>query len=87
MNFLDLFRFQGLEKKSARIAKERLKIILSHQSETGQAPDFLPQLREDILRVVSKYVNIDAGDIIIQLQSQGNCSVLELNVPLPRQGN
>ncbi len=85
MNLLDLFRFQGLGKKSANIAKERLKIILSHQSPDGQVPQFLPRLRQDILDVIQKYAPIDPEEITVQLQSHGNCSVLELNIALPSE--
>jgi cell division topological specificity factor len=85
MNLLDLFRFQGLGKKSANIAKERLKIILSHQSPDGQVPEFLPKLRQDILDVIQKYAPIDPDEITVQLQSHGNCSILELNIALPSE--
>jgi cell division topological specificity factor len=85
MNLLDLFRFQGLSKKSANVAKERLKIILSHQSPNGQAPEFLPRLRQDILAVIQKYAPIDPDEITVQLQSHGNCSILELNIALPSE--
>ncbi|MEY3183124.1 MAG: cell division topological specificity factor MinE [Pseudomonadota bacterium] len=85
MNLLDLFRFQGIGKKSATVAKERLKIILSHQSPDGEAPEFLPRLRQDILTVIQKYAPIDPAEMTVQLQTEGNCSILELNIALPSE--
>lgn len=70
-------------RKSAKIARERLQIVLSHQRLEGEDADFLPRLRNELLTVISKYVKIDKEQINVQLQRSGSCSVLELNIPLP----
>lgn len=70
-------------RKSAKIARERLQIVLSHQRLEGEDVDFLPRLRNELLTVISKYVKIDKEQINVQLQRSGSCSVLELNIPLP----
>ncbi len=80
MNILQLL---GLSKKSASIAKERLQIVVSHQRMDGGDVDFLPKMRHELLAVISKYVNINQEQINVQLQRNGNCSVLELNIMLP----
>lgn len=84
MSFL---KFLGIssERKSARIARERLQIVLSHQRADGGDDDFLPKLRNELLTVISKYVKIDAEQINVQLQRTDSCSVLELNITLPTQ--
>lgn len=82
---MSLLKFFGLPagRKSARIARERLQIVVSHQrNEEGDA-DFLPKLRHELLTVISKYVNVDKDQINVQLQRMGSCSVLELNITLP----
>lgn len=71
-------------RKSAYTAKERLQIVLSHQrSEEGGDVDFLPKLRHELLSVICKYIHIEPDQINVQLQRNGDCSVLELNISLP----
>lgn len=77
LNFLKL----NNKPKSADVAKERLQIVVSHQRIKGT--DFLPQLRQDLLEAIGKYIKIDKDQINVQLQKQGNQSILELNVTLP----
>lgn len=86
MSFL---KFLGIsaERRSARIARERLQIVLSHQRADGGDEDFLPKLRNELITVISKYVKIDAEQINVQLQRNGSCSVLELNITLPTEAH
>ena len=84
MGILDYFRPE--KKKSASLAKDRLQIIVAHQRSghnRGEV-DYLPQLKKDIMKVISKYVEIDPDDIKVQLDTNDNdCPILELNVTLP----
>lgn len=82
MSLLELLRIK--QKSSASTAKERLQIVVSHQrANNGNKPDFLPQLHKELLEVVSKYTNIDRERIQVQLQNEGDFSVLELNITIP----
>ena len=84
MSILDYFRPK--KKNTASLAKERLQIIIAHQGhrENGCGMDYLPQLQEDILKVISKYVEIDPSQINVQLDTNDDdCPILELNVTLP----
>ncbi len=85
MSILDFLKLGN--QKSAKIARERLQIVLSHQRLEGSDVDFLPKLRNDIIAVISKYIKIDQAQlqdqINVQLQRTGTCSVLELNITLP----
>lgn len=82
MGFLDYLI--GSQKKSADVAVERLQIILAHErAGRGNAPDYLPALRQEILRVVAKYIDIDVAHIKVSLDRHGDYEVLELNIPLP----
>ncbi len=84
MSILDLLRFK--QKNSATTAKERLQIVVSHQRANNTSkPDFLPQLHKELLEVVSKYTNIDREKIHVQLQNEGDFSVLELNITIPSE--
>ncbi len=75
--------FSGKKKTSAAAAKERLQILISHERQNRQGPDFLPDLQRDILDVVKKYVAIRDDHVRVRLDRAGDASVLELNVTLP----
>lgn len=82
MALLDYFR--SSKKKSANVAKERLQIIVAHQRNERNAPDYLPQMKKDILEVIRKYVEINVDQVSVQLEKKDDAlSVLELNVTLP----
>lgn len=83
MSLLDYFRSKK-NTNSAKLAKERLQIIVAHERSQRDTPDYLPQMQQDILEVIRKYVDIDLEQISVQLDQKGdNLSVLELNIMLP----
>ena len=57
MSFLSFLL--GQKKTSASVAKERLQIILAHERGRGDSPDYLPQLQQELIAVISKYVKIN----------------------------
>lgn len=82
MSIID-YIFRNRQKGTASIAKERLQIIVSHERSALSSPDYLPMLREELIKVITKYVDIDHDQVKVELERSGNCSVLELNVTLP----
>jgi cell division topological specificity factor len=78
-----LGQYFGFGKKSAKIAKDRLHIIIAQSRRESSTPDFLPLLRKDILEAIAKYTKIDMDLVKVDLQCKDNNSVLELNVTLP----
>lgn len=84
MSFLDFFL--GEKKKTARVAKERLQIILAHERAGRSAPDYLPALQRDLVAVIGKYVKINPEDIIVNLERQDDLDVLEVKIELPEKG-
>ena len=70
-------------KPSASLAKERLQIILAHERASMNRADYLPALKRDLLEVVGRYININADDIKINLEKEGDTEILELNIALP----
>jgi cell division topological specificity factor len=68
---------------TAKVAKERLQIIISHERSQRQTPDYLPKLQEEILAVIAKYVNINREQVSVNLERIGDNAVLELNVTMP----
>lgn len=82
MNFLDYFRSR--KPNTASVAKERLQIIVAHERTARDQPDYLPQLQQDLISVISKYVPIDKDMVQVALDRSHGCSVLELNITLPK---
>jgi len=76
--------FKDKEPRSADVAKERLKVIVAHERSQRNAPDYLPALQQDIMAVIRKYVEIDQEQLQVDLNEEGNYSVLEVNVNLPK---
>jgi cell division topological specificity factor len=83
MKFLDFFR--PTQKKSAEQAKERLKLLLAHERAHRNGPDFLPLLQQELVAVICKYVQIDTESVEVKLESNGDISMLEVNIELPGQ--
>lgn len=75
--------FRSKPKGSAATAKERLQVLIAHQHADSDGPDYLPLLKQDILNVIKKYVDIGEEQVMVQLDSQDDCDVLELNITLP----
>ena len=72
------------KKASANTAKERLKIIVAHERNGSSSLDYLPQMKQDIINVIQKYVKIDDEQVSVNLdQNNEELSVLELNITLP----
>ena len=79
---MSIFDFFLHNRKTAQKAKERLQILVSHQRTQGGNLDFIPQLKQELINVISKYVSIDTNQIQVELQQSANCSILELNITL-----
>ena len=61
--------FSGLFKKGTKskdVAKERLKLVLINDR-SGLSPRMLEELRVEIFKVISKYIEIDDKSLDIQM--------------------
>ncbi len=83
MSLFDYFRDRKKSNTTASVAKERLQIIVAHERGQRSQPDYLPQLQQEIIDVISKYVKIDRDQVHVALDNQDECSILELNITLP----
>lgn len=70
-------------QSSAKVAKERLQIIIAHERGSREKPDYLASLQKDLIDVIAKYVAIDKEAVKVELERKDGCSILELNVTLP----
>jgi cell division topological specificity factor len=81
MRFLEYFK---RSPKSASMAKDRLSIIVAREHTGGRkAPDYLPQLQQELLAVLARYEVIDLANVTVNVERNGDTEVLELNVVLP----
>lgn len=83
MSFFGLFRPRA--KPSACEAKERLQILLAHERSDLAKPDYLPRLHKELLQVIAKYVEIDEDKIVVDFETAGSVSTLEVNIELPNR--
>ena len=85
---MDLFNIFGKDsKRSKNVAKERLKLVLIHDR-SDLSPKFLEMIKEDIIRAVKEYVEIDEEGLDITLTRMKRetdnkpMSALVANIPI-----
>jgi cell division topological specificity factor len=79
---LELFRSSS-PPGTAETAKERLQVVPALERAAGSGPSFLPQLQEELLQVIKKYVDIDNENVSIELERGPEASMLDINIELP----
>jgi len=70
-------------QRSADQAKERLQVLLALERNSGEAPSFLPQLQDDIIKVIAKYVQVENDKVLIEVERGPDVSMLDINIELP----
>lgn len=73
-------RFTG-RKRSAKRAKERLQLVLIHDRTDMTQVEF-EALRDDILAVISRHVDIDPNAVRIDVEHEGREQRLVADIPL-----
>lgn len=80
--------FNKEEKKSKNVAKDRLKLVLIHDR-AMLSSGMLEQMKDDIIAVISKYVEIDKESLNIDIAENPDNTrrtTLVANIPLkPRK--
>jgi cell division topological specificity factor len=77
--FLD--RLLGRDQKSARQAKERMKLVLIHDR-TDLSPASLERLKDELIAVISGYIEIDPNAVEINVTQEGREQRLIADIPL-----
>lgn len=82
---MDLFsRLMGRETTpSKNVAKERLRLVLVHDR-SSVSPQLLECLKEDMLKVISNYMDIDKRGTEVTLNSDDKTVALVANIPVIR---
>ena len=81
MGILDFLKRKP--EATATVARERLRIIVAQERSTRGAPDYLPMMRNELLEVIKKYVQVDIDAISINVERDSGQEILELSVTLP----
>ncbi|GHV45637.1 cell division topological specificity factor [Synergistales bacterium] len=82
---MDFFRnlFGSKSSSSAKVAKDRLILVLSHDR-TDISPQLMENLRKEIVSVLAKYMEIDESSININLDKDDRKTSLVANIPVVR---
>ncbi len=83
MSLLDYFR--SSKQSSASLAKQRLQILVAHERASRNQPSYIPQLQQELLAVIQKYVNVGQDAISINYEQNDIQETLELNITLPEE--
>jgi cell division topological specificity factor len=80
---MDLFgKVMGKQSSSSKnIAKERLRLVLVHDR-SSISPQLLEDLKEDMLKVISSYMEIDRKGTEVTLNSDEKSVALVANIPV-----
>ncbi|AUX90285.1 MULTISPECIES: cell division topological specificity factor MinE [Acinetobacter] len=73
---------------SAQTAKDRLKVIVASEQGLGRrlSQDKIDQMKTEIMQVVNRYVRgVDEQHIQMQVRSEANIEMLEMNINLPEE--
>jgi cell division topological specificity factor len=79
-----LFRFLR-PVSSAPVARERLQILLEYERNLVSQTDLIAVLREEILAVVGRHVNIDPDKVQISVDRGAKFSILAVDIQIPNK--
>ena len=83
MGFMDFFK----KKNSGDVAKDRLKLLLV-SDRANCSPEVMEAIKNDIIQVISKYMEIDSEGLDIQITqtesetNNGSVPALYANIPI-----
>jgi cell division topological specificity factor len=78
-NWLNWKRQRG----SAPVARNRLKVLLAHESERGTRRDLLGLLRAEIFAVICRHVPVEPDKVQVKMDRRLAVSTLAIEVEIP----
>jgi cell division topological specificity factor len=81
---MTLFNLLG-RRSSAPVARERLQILLAHERTLIGQSDLVGVLREEILAVIGRHVNVEADRVRVRMDRGDSVSTLEIDIEIPNR--
>ena len=82
MSLFNFFKRSG----SAPVARDRLQVLLAYERNSRDMPDLIAVLREEIMAVITKHVQVDAEDVRVTMDRGATMSTLEIDIDIPNPG-
>ena len=79
---MNLFRFFS-RTQSAPAARERLQVLLAHERASAGDSDLVTKLRDEILRAISKHMQIDDDKVRVTMERGPQVSTLAVDIEIP----
>ena len=87
-------KYKRKKKSTSSIAKERLKLVLSHdRAGTSPSSDIMKMMKRDIIKVISKYFEVQEEAFDVEIKNTGQpgsgseITQLTANIPIRRIKN
>ena len=78
-----LMKIFGKKEETGKIARDRLKVVLIHDR-ANISPEVMENLKNDIIKVISNYMEINQQDMDISLANDDDSVALVANIPVSR---
>lgn len=79
---MSLLRFFH-RRQSAPAARERLQVLLAHERATVGDSDLVTKLRDEILRAISKHMQVDDDKVSVRMERGAQVSTLAVDIEIP----
>ena len=78
-----LMKIFGKKEPSGKVARNRLKVVLVHDR-INISPEIMENMRNDIVKVISRYVDIDMKAMEMSLANDDDSVARVANIPVSR---
>ena len=79
---MNLFRFFS-RGQSAPAARERLQVLLAHERASTGDSDLVNKLRDEIMKVIAKHMQVDDEKVSIKMERGAQVSTLAVDIEIP----
>ncbi|HEV2508948.1 cell division topological specificity factor MinE [Bosea sp. (in: a-proteobacteria)] len=79
MNLRRLF----FRTQSAPAARERLQVLLAHERLSSDGSDLVTKLRDEILQVIARHVQVDNDKVTVRMERGAQVSTLAVDIEIP----
>jgi cell division topological specificity factor len=83
MNLLNYFGRRSSAPVAREVARERLQILLAHERSLLGQTDLVSILREEILAVIAKHVQVVSDQVQVKMNRGDKVSTLEIDIEIP----